>query len=373
VRHGEAPIVAIAVTRTGASLARRLRDLMPGVSAIIPVRFAQPVDERSALTAAYDGSARGVVTTAFRESPALVLVMAAGIAVRLVAPLLGDKRSDPAVVVVDDAGRFAISLLSGHLGGANRLTERVAAALGATPVITTASEAVGVPSPELIGEEWGWRIEQPSALTRAAAALVNGESVGVVQECGLAGWLPKPLPPHVTLYTSLGALRMAAPAAALVVSDRTPLLELEGLPAVVYRPPTLVLGVGASKGAPAAELQQLAEETVAAGGFSLLSVAAVATIDLKRHEPALVMLAGRLGVPLLTYPAAELDDTVGEWTPSEIVRRAVATGGVCEPAALRAAGVPALAVPKRKSAHATAAIARVPAGLSQDGVTGESS
>jgi cobalt-precorrin 5A hydrolase len=349
------PITVVAVTRAGSHLARRLRAGMAGVHVTVPERFAAE-DEVT-----YVGGVGEAVAEAFRTSRALVLIMAVGIAVRSLAPLIADKRRDPAVVVVDDAGRFAISLLSGHLGGANTLAERVAGVLGAVPVVTTASEAAGVPSPDLIGREWGWRIEGEEYLTRVAAALVNGDPVGVWQECGRRDWLPDPLSAHLVEYPTLDALVAAVPAAMLIVSHRVLPLLPSGIPAVVYRPPMLVIGAGASSGAPSDELITLAREALAGGCLAAGSLAAVATLDRKAEEPALHDLARSLGVPLVTYAAAELESVPGEWERSEVVRRAVGTGGVCEPAALLAAGVDRLAVRKRKSAHATVAVARATA------------
>lgn len=345
-------VVAIAVTRRGAELARALRVALPGLRVLPPARFALECEESH-------GGVAAAVAAEFGTAGGLVLFMAAGIAVRLIAPLLRDKRSDPAVVVVDDGGRFAISLLAGHLGGANDLARRVAAALGAQAVVTTASEAAGVPSPDLIGREWGWRIAPASDLTAVAAALVNGDPVGMVQECGEAGWLPDPLPDNLAVHGSLEELAWARPAAALIVTDRAELPTLPACPYVLYRPRTLTVGAGASRGAPSQEIVALACGALASARLAPESVGAIATIDLKRDEPAVLALAEQFTAPLVTYTAAQLDAVPGEWTRSEVVRNAVGVGGVAEPAALLAAGPAArLDVSKCKSAHATIAVAR---------------
>jgi cobalamin biosynthesis protein CbiG len=350
--NGRTGLVAIAVTRRGAETARRLAAALPELRVVVPQRFALPGEET------HDGAGQAIAG-AFETTGGLVLVMATGIAVRLLAPLLRDKREDPGVVVVDEGGRFAISLLAGHLGGANALAERVAAAIGAQPVITTASEMAGVPVPDLLARERGWAIAPESDLTRVAAALVNGDPVGMVQECGVGGWLPEPLPPHIAVYETLDELAWARPAAALIITHRAaPLPALPRCPYVLYRPRTLALGVGASSGAPANELLTLAGDALAAGRLARESVAVVATIDRKRDEPAVRALAEAFGVPLAAFPAAALAAVPGAWQRSETVLQAVGVGGVAEPAALLAAGEGAiLAVPKIKSARATAAIA----------------
>lgn len=347
---GSGQIAIIAVSRRGAELARRLALDLPDSRAVVPARFARPGD------IAHDGAA-AAVTAAFAETSGLVLVMAAGIAVRLIAPHLADKRRDPAVVVVDDGGRFAISLLSGHLGGANALAARVSALLRATPVVTTASEAAGLPALDLLAATQGWRPDPRGDLTGVSAALVNGEAVGLLQECGRCDWLPQPPPTNLLCHRSVADLVAARPEAAIVISDREPVSLPEGLPGVLFRPPTLVLGVGASRGAPVAELCALAEEALAEGRLSALSIAAVASIDAKREEPAIAALAQRFEASLRTFTAAELDRVPGDWQRSDIVARAVGVGGVCEPAALLASGGD-LVVRKRKSAHGTVALAR---------------
>ena len=213
----------------------------------------------------FDLPARPVVQQAFRDYQQLVLFMPVGAAMRLLAPCLGNKRSDPAVVCVDDAGRFVVSLLSGHLGGADRLAGEVAQALGATAVVTSASEVMGLPSVDLLGREFGWQIAaSPSVLTRASAAVVNGEPVAVYQDAGEADWWPpgQELPTNFTLYESpetlIGALSDESCAAALVITDRR-MPPLDGpsrerpsgwrsKPVVVYRPRTLVAGMGCRRG-----------------------------------------------------------------------------------------------------------------------------
>lgn len=346
-------VAAIAVSARGAALACRLATAMPDVTAHLPARFAPGTGGEP-----YDQPVRLLLESLFGSVSGLVLVMATGAAVRLIAPLLRDKWTDPAVVVVDDAGRFAISLVSGHIGGANRLAERVAAALDALPVITTASESAGVPPVDLLGREEGWRIEPDSALTTVAAALVNGERAGVFQDTGSESWLAT-LPASVTRFSEVDALVAADPAAAIIVSDHVfALPDRLVAKTATYRPPSLVLGIGCSRGASDAEIAALVDGTLAAHRLSPLSVCALASIDRKADEPGLLAFCARRQLKLVTYPAAELDMVQGEWKPSEVVRSAVGTGGVAEPAALACAGVSRLLVKKVKSRQVTLAIAR---------------
>jgi cobalt-precorrin 5A hydrolase/precorrin-3B C17-methyltransferase len=130
----------------------------------------------------YEGKPKEALRLAWKECDRIVLFLATGAAVRLVAPLLDDKHNDPGVVCVDDAGRFAVALAGGHGGGANALAQRVAGSLGATPVVTTASDAVGVPALDSLGADLGFKIEAGSDLAAVGAALVSGEPVRLVSE-----------------------------------------------------------------------------------------------------------------------------------------------------------------------------------------------
>jgi cobalamin biosynthesis protein CbiG len=357
-------VAAVAVSRLGSALAQQLAAALPKAVAYVPDRFAPPMSATPATQESpqtiqgYEGRVASLIAALFLRRVPLVLVMATGAAVRLVAPLLAGKTIDPAVVVVDDAGRFAISLLSGHAGGANELAVQVASLLGATAVITTASEAAGVPSIELVAASKGWRIEPGALLTRLAAALINGEPVGVYQDSGARHWLAQ-LPATVQVFERMVDLAAARPSMALIVSDRV--LHLPNALAdrtTIFRPPMLVLGVGCSRGATAEEIAALVDGTLLREALAPLAVCAVSTIDRRQTEPGLRQFVESRGWPLITYSAPELAACAGEWTPSEAVQRAVGTGGVAEPAALLAAGARLLTVRKVKSERVTLAIAR---------------
>jgi cobalt-precorrin 5A hydrolase len=269
----------------------------------------------------------------------------------MVAPLLENKKVDPAIVCVDDAARFAICVLSGHVGRGNAFTERVAELLGATPVVTTASDVRGTLTVDILGRELGWRLDDADRnVTRGCAAVVNAAPVLFVQETGEPDWWPLPdaLPPGVSYATSLDGVDPAAWEILLIASDRE-LRETARAAwdnAVIYRPRSLVLGLGCDKLTPPDLVERGVRGLMARHGLALASVQAIATIDVKREEPALVALAAALGVPLTTYTAAQLD-AAPIATPSEMVMKHVGTRGVAEPAALLAAGASELVVPKQ--------------------------
>ncbi|GAA1003203.1 precorrin-3B C(17)-methyltransferase [Streptomyces thermogriseus] len=291
-------------------------------------------------TRVYDGPVGDAVRAAFAECEQVVCFLATGAVVRLIAPLLGEKASDPGVVCVDEAGRFAVSLVGGHGGGANELAVAVGEVLGAEPVVTTATDAVGLPGLDTLG------LPVEGDVAAVSRALLDGEPVVLEAE------VPWPLPP----------LPVAAQGAHTVrVTDRA--VEPGGRE-VVLRPPSLVVGVGASRGVPVEEVLELVEGALREAGLSVRSVSCLTTVDAKAGEPGLVAAAERLGVPLVTYSAEELA-AVEVPNPSAAPLAAVGTPSVAEASALVGGGE--LLVPKRKStradggpARATCAVVRRP-------------
>ncbi|MGW5094621.1 precorrin-3B C(17)-methyltransferase [Streptomyces nodosus] len=288
-------------------------------------------------TRVYEGPVGEALRTAFGECEQLVCFLATGAVVRLLAPLLGDKTSDPGVVCVDEGGRFAVSLVGGHAGGANELARAVAEMLGAEPVVTTATDSVGLPGLDMLG------LPVEGDVAGVSRALLDGEPVALRAE---VSW---PLPP--LKVTGEGRYTLRVTDALVEPAERE----------AVLRPPSLVVGVGASRGAPVEEILGLVEGALADAGLSVRSLAELATVDAKAGEPGIVEAAERLGVPLVTYPAEELA-RIEVPNPSEAPLAAVGTPSVAEAAALVRGGE--LLVPKRKSAArpamATCAVVRRP-------------
>ncbi|MFJ7295107.1 precorrin-3B C(17)-methyltransferase [Streptomyces collinus] len=288
-------------------------------------------------TRVYEGPVGDAVRTAFAQCEQLVCFLATGAVVRLVAPLLSGKTEDPGVVCVDEGGRFAVSLLGGHAGGANELAREVGDLLGAEPVVTTATDAVDLAGLDTLG------LPVEGDVAGVSRALLDGEAVALRAE---VAW---PLPPLPVAEEGPYTIRL---------TDR--LVETAEREAVL-RPPTLVVGVGASKGAPVEEVLGLVREALREAGLSAASVAELATVDAKAEEAGIVEAARRLGVPLVTYSSQELAG-IDVPNPSDAPLAAVGTPSVAEAAALVGGGE--LLVPKRKSAAspamATCAVVRRP-------------
>ena len=298
-------------------------------------------------TRTFDGPAATTLPAAFGAAgaEAVVAFLAVGATVRLLAPHLGGKHDDPGVVCVDEALRFAVPVIGAHAGGANDLARRVAAVLGAEPVITTASDSAGSVALDGFGAGLGFTVEPGSDLAAVGTAILSGQRVTFDAD---QTWPLPPLPPTVVT----GPPEPGVPA--ILVTDRH--TADRDAPTVIYRPPSLVVGLGASRGVPAAEVGALIDQALTEARLSPRSVRAAATVDLKQDEAGLLAAAGERGWPLVTFAAADLA-AVPVPHPSETVRAAVGTPSVAEAAALLAARGD-LVVPKRTTAHATLAIAR---------------
>ncbi|WP_437677186.1 cobalt-precorrin 5A hydrolase [Sorangium sp. So ce131] len=362
------PYAIYAITRHGIAIGRTLLEGLPGADLYVSQKLFGSAPAGAKPLPLPMGP---LLTEAFTAYDCHVFVISVGAVVRMIAPLLKNKKVDPAVVCVDDTARFSICVLSGHVGRGNSFTEKVAALLGAQPVVTTASDALGTLTVDILGRELGWTLDDPDRnVTRGCAAVVNAAPVLFVQETGEPSFWPEatPLPPGVCYATSLDGVDPDAWEILLVASDRD-LARAHPAAferAVVYRPKSLVLGVGCDRGAPLDMVERGVDKLLAEHGLSARSVKALATIDKKADEAALLALSERRGWPLVTFTAEELDATEGIENPSETVKKHVGARGVSEPAALRAAGAARLLVPKRAYTEEgvgrsmTLAVARVP-------------
>ena len=283
---------------------------------------------------------------AFREAEGVVFFGACGIAVRACAPFLRDKFTDPAVVVLDDRARFCVSLLSGHVGGANRLAERCARICGAVPVITTATDGNGCFAVDSWAVAHGLQILEKAAAKRISAALLGGETVGACTRFPKEYPLPEPLPAGLEA-------REGGPLGYCVTLDAEDQPYETTLRLVPRR---AALGVGCRRGIEPARLERAVLSLMCAARLPLCAVRRVCSISVKAEEPALLAFCRKYGLPFSTYPAEELRQLPGEFSDSDFVARTVGVGNVCERAAVRG-GRGALLVRKRAEDGVTLAAA----------------
>ena len=334
--HGAAIVV---LGPSAAALGGRVRDLLPGAHLHGPNGAVGDWDET------YDRVIPHFAAL-FAAGQPIVGICASGILIRALAPLVNDKHTDPPVVALAEDGSVAVPLLGGH-HGANRIARLLAEALGGVAAVTTAGDialglALDEPPP-------GWRIANPEQAKPIATALLAGKPVALQDDLGCAQWLRE------------GDIAWAENAELVVrVTDRA---IAAGDTALVFSPPVIALGIGCERNCEASEIAELAEASLAEAGLSADAVAAVVSVELKLAEPGIHALAGRLGVPARFFSAERLlAETPRLTEKSDAAFRATGCWGVAEGAALAAAGPEStLVVSKRKSRHATCAIARAAA------------
>ncbi len=288
----------------------------------------------------------------FHDYGGHVFIMSTGIVVRVIAPLIRHKTTDPAVVVMDEAGRHAVSLLSGHIGGANALARRIAAMIGAVPVITTATDATGAPAVDAIAVEAGLFIENPDAIKGVNMALLTREPLPIHDPHGL---IRKALPRPEARFSPCQD-RPGVYVDDLLV-DLSPRI-------LILRPRWLTAGMGCNRNTPAREMRSLLLETLAAHRLSPASLERIASIDAKRDESGLLALGEQLGLPIDFFDRNRLEQAEGVRTPSAMVAKHMGTPSVCEAAAILASGNGTLIVPKQRTRNVTVAIARRDCSLS---------
>ena len=376
--------IAIAgFTANGCVLAQKIANELEGARAWAPCRIAE-----EAGLPGFDSVGAWAGEAFAQGCDGIVFVGACGIAVRAVAPYVASKMHDPAVVCVDEAGRWAISLLSGHVGGANDLARRIARIVGATPVVTTATDVRGAFAIDEWAARCGLVIANPQFIKRVSSALLEGGHIGVRvgRQVSLTGKLPAGFVREEYAgdtdsagdTNDAGDIRKPCPAEAAPAHDSAD--TARALHAHVHIGPELpgesdpdtlhlitrnaVVGVGCRRGCEPATLQDSVETALASLGLAPEAVSTLATIDLKAAEPAVVKLAAKHDWRLRTFSAQALAAQGGDFASSEFVLTHVGVDNVCE----RALACCGAARVLNKQAHqgTTVAVGLVPEVLSFD-------
>ena len=353
-------LAIVSVTSQGARLGRELQGLLTG-------------GEFSAIDA-YSKLGRGgnqdreydtlavLITELFTQYDGFVFIMATGIVVRTIAPLIRDKRIDPAVIVMDERGKHVISLLSGHLGRANYLANVIADRLAATPIITTASDVQGKIAPDVMAAECRLGVSPFLILKRINTMLVEGQTVGYFLDESLpeastsAAWLRQ----HGISYRMLSEFPAGADASILITDQHIATDAIH----LFLRPKTLVAGIGCRRGMAKEKLLSALADACASTGRSIDSVGKIASVALKADEIGLLKAAQEIAAETLFYEPAVLNRIVTEQnlTVSEFVNDKMGVGSVCEAAAICGANNSQLLLKKQTYQGVTIALAEVKSG-----------
>lgn len=272
---------------------------------------------------------------AFEKKTPLVYVGAVGIAVRTIAPFVESKLTDSPVIVVDEQGQYVIPILSGHVGGANELARVIALHLGASPVITTATDINSVFAVDVFAVKNGFSILKKDGIKQISSRLLKNEQVSMAVETGheIVGELPA------------GIKLVEYPPAEdvdIVISDDEDALSRAVMP---LRPKRIILGMGCKKGKPYQDIEAIIDES----GIDLDQVYALATIDIKKDEPGFLELVERNRIKLITYTGDQLLEAKGDFSASDFVKATVGVDNVCERSAVLAAGENGSLLTKKKA------------------------
>ncbi|MBP3309648.1 MAG: cobalamin biosynthesis protein [Ruminococcus sp.] len=336
-------ISIISVTEKGRKLSLRLCELLEERHTV--KRYCH-LKHGDGLSEAYD-SIHSLTERLFTVSDALIYICASGIAVRSIAPFIRSKTSDPAVIVIDDCGKYIIPILSGHIGGANRIAEIIAAQTGAAAVITTATDIGGVFSPDSFAAANNLIVTDLKAAKAAAATVLDGEKIGFASDYE-----------HINMpeqFFSESASRIGICVSA--DSKRRPFDITLNLV-----PKNIVLGIGCKKNTPTELIERRISETFNACGLDMERICCISTIDIKAREEGIVSYCRKRKLELHSFSAAELMAAEGDFEKSEFVLKTTGTDNVCERSAVLCSGGKII-IRKNAADGVTLAAAEMPVNL----------
>jgi cobalt-precorrin 5A hydrolase len=345
-------ISVLAITKNGVNIGQNLKELFPNWSVFAPEKLS---NGNMTITWYSEPTSEKIVEL-FKNNDALICLFSLGAVIRLIAKHLKGKKIDPAVIVIDDKTNFVISVLSGHIGGANELTQKIAEKIGALPVITTAADVNKTIAVDLVGKEFNWKIDDDSTVTKISTHMVNEESIGVLQDVGNKKWY-KELPKNVTVYDSLEDLKKSKSKAYLIISDK---IINDGLAkeSVIYRPPSLVIGIGLHWDTSKEIIKEGIEHCLKKFKLSSKSIAKLVSIKKPEDVQGLINIGKEMGIPVEYVNREDLAEITAP-NPSDTVKAFEGTASVSEAAAIKISGGELIVEKQKFPPNLTIAIARI--------------
>jgi len=344
-------VSVLAITKNGVNIAAKLKEIFPNWNVYAPSKFS---NDKEIIW--YSEPTSEKIIELFKNNKALICIFSLGAVIRLIAPHLTDKKNDPAVIVIDDKTNFVISVLSGHLGGANELTQTIAEKLNAMPVITTAADVNKTIAVDLLGKNLGWKIDNDSTVTKISAHMVNEEKIGVYQDAGKTKWF-KELPKNVKIYDNLEDLKESNSKGHLIISDK--IMNDNFLKdSVIYRPPTLVIGIGLHWETSKQKIKDGIDICLTKFNLSPKSIAKLVSIKKPSDVQGLIDIGKEIGVPVEYVNKEELSHVYVP-NPSKTVKAFEGTSSVSEAAAIKVSGGKLIVEKQKFPPDLTIAIARI--------------
>lgn len=344
-------VSVLAITKNGISIGAKLKEIFPEWTVYAPSKFS---NDKEIIW--YSEPTSEKIIELFKNNKALICLFSLGAVIRLIAPHLKDKKNDPAVIVIDDKTNFVISVLSGHLGGANELTQTIAEKLNAIPVITTAADVNKTIAVDLLGRDLGWKIDDDSTVTKISAYMVNEEKIGVYQDAGKINWF-KELPKNVKIYDSLDDLEKSDSKGHLIISDKI-MNDNFLIDSVIYRPPSLVIGIGLHWETSKEKIKNGIDICLTKFNLSPKSIAKLVSIKKPSDVQGLIDIGKEIGVPVEYVDKEELSH-VSVPNPSKTVKAFEGTSSVSEAAAIKVSGGKLIVEKQKFPPDLTIAIARI--------------
>ena len=348
-------IAVVAITKHGIVIARKIKDNLRQAEIYAPIKHNDSGPDINW----FDKQTTEMVANLFKTYDALICIFSLGAVIRIIAPVLVDKKSDPAVLVIDDKANFIISALSGHLGGANALTRSIASYLNSKPVITTAADVNETIPVDLVGRDFGWKIENYQNVTKVSAFMVNEEKIGLYQNAGEKNWWHAiSFPQNVTVTEGLYELKEPHFKGALIISDKIiddPVILEKS---VIYRPRSLVVGIGLHRDTTRDIIEAGILNVLKDKGLSFKSIRNISSISKEGQIKGLQEFSKKYGIPLEIYDKGKLSQ-VSVPNPSKTVEKFEGTPSVSEASSILSSKGE-LIVPKQKfPPNLTVAVSRV--------------
>lgn len=347
-------VAIVCITKNGINISKRIKEKIPSASIYAQSKHKDSSDG----IIWFEKNTKIMIEEIFKEYESIICIFSLGAVIRLISNLLKDKKTDPAVIVIDDKANFVISALSGHLGGANSFTKSIADILNSTPVITTAADVNETIAVDLLGSEFKWRIENFENVTKTSAYMVNEEKIGVYQDTGETKWWNKELPKNVSIVKDIDELRSDDFKAGLIISDKIITDPLLVNKSVIYRPKSLVVGLGFHWDTTQKEIEDGILKVLKENGLSFLSIRNLSTINRGKSPASLGSFSDKHGIPLEFYDKEKLDKIMVP-NPSDVVKKYEGTSSVSEASSILSSGGELIVTKQKFPPNLTVAVSRI--------------
>jgi len=347
-------VAIICITKNGINIAKRIKEKIPSASIYSQSKHKDSSDG----IIWFEKNTKNMVEEIFKEYDSIICIFSLGAVIRLISNLLVDKKTDPAVIVIDDKANFVISALSGHLGGANALSKSIADILNSTAVITTAADVNETIAVDLLGNNFQWRIENFENVTKVSAHMVNEEKIGVYQDAGESNWWDKELPKNVTVVQNIDELRSDDFKAGLIISDKIIADPILVRKSVIYRPKSLVVGIGFHWDTTQADIEVGIMKVLEENGLSFLSIRNLSTINRGKSPITLGAFSDKHGIPLEFFDKDKLSNVTVP-NPSELVKKYEGTSSVSEASSILSSGGELIVSKQKFPPNLTVAVSRI--------------